>query len=273
MRPRSADVRDVAWTEADLALIDEADALLGAPEAARARRRRAARRGGDDAAARVVAELGVGGFVTAAEVARRYGGRRGAGADDGDEPRTFGARARRRGPGPVADAVADARPALPVGLDDGRRRLRSGEPRRAGARAGTTCSSSSHPTARPTRRARWSRSPSTTARRPRSWRSRTACWRPRRPVSSRRVRCGTPASTRVRARRRDELVGVRPSRPRVPPPRDEGTVAVIAPDDLHDELVAALADVGRRRRLGRRARRADRGAGRASRPRASSSTT
>ena len=31
---------DGQWTEADLALIDEADALLGSPEAARPRRRR-----------------------------------------------------------------------------------------------------------------------------------------------------------------------------------------------------------------------------------------
>ncbi|MBM3660648.1 MAG: hypothetical protein FJW95_14265, partial [Actinobacteria bacterium] len=50
VRPRSADVREVQWTEGDLALIDEADALLGPPEAARPRRRRSRRSGLDDAA-------------------------------------------------------------------------------------------------------------------------------------------------------------------------------------------------------------------------------
>jgi hypothetical protein len=89
-RPRSADVREVRWTEADLALIDEADALLGTPESARPRRRRAASGAVDEAATRVVAELGVGGFVTASEVARRYGSDSGTGPTDGDEPRTFG---------------------------------------------------------------------------------------------------------------------------------------------------------------------------------------
>ncbi len=87
-RDRSARARDVPWTPADLALIDEADALLGPPEAARPRRRRGRSRG-DDTASRVVAELGVGGFVTPSEVARRYHGDTPSG-DEPDEPRTFG---------------------------------------------------------------------------------------------------------------------------------------------------------------------------------------
>ncbi|MFM8302775.1 MAG: HelD family protein, partial [Actinomycetota bacterium] len=91
MRPRSADVRKVRWTESDLALIDEADALLGSPEAARPRRRRARRTAMDDAAFRTVSELGVGGFMTASQLAQRYGGTpSGSGADDSGEPRTFG---------------------------------------------------------------------------------------------------------------------------------------------------------------------------------------
>lgn len=90
-RVRAASVRDVQWSEADLALVDEADALLGPPEAARPRRNRARRSTSDDAANRVVAELGVGGFVTAGEVARRYAGDAPSdGAGGGDEPRTFG---------------------------------------------------------------------------------------------------------------------------------------------------------------------------------------
>jgi DNA helicase IV len=87
-RDRSASVREVPWTPADLALIDEADALLGPPEAARPRRRRGRSRG-DDAASRVVAELGVGGFFTPSELARRYYGDTPSG-DAPDEPRTFG---------------------------------------------------------------------------------------------------------------------------------------------------------------------------------------
>ena len=43
----------------------------------------------DDAASRVVAELGVGGFLTPAEVARRYDGDASSGSAP-DEPRTFG---------------------------------------------------------------------------------------------------------------------------------------------------------------------------------------
>ncbi len=89
VRERSASIRDVAWTEADLALVDEADALLGPPELAKPRRRRKRRGVADDAASRTVAELGVGGMVSAAEVARRYSGERGAGPAEPEEPRTF----------------------------------------------------------------------------------------------------------------------------------------------------------------------------------------
>ena len=87
-RPRAESVGAVAWTDADLALIDEADALLGSPEAARPRRK-AKKRASDDAANRVVAELGVGGFITGGELARRYGGDQPAAPAD-DDPRTFG---------------------------------------------------------------------------------------------------------------------------------------------------------------------------------------
>ncbi len=87
-RPRAENLREVPWTEADLPLIDEADALLGSPESARPRRR-GRRRNGDEAGDRVVAELGVGGFLTGAEVARRYAGDAPRESND-DEPRTFG---------------------------------------------------------------------------------------------------------------------------------------------------------------------------------------
>src|SRR5204862_127125 len=75
--PGSSSVRDVDWTEADVALVDEADALLGPPELGRPRRRRRRRGASDRAledAARVVEELGLGSYTTAAEVVERYGG-------------------------------------------------------------------------------------------------------------------------------------------------------------------------------------------------------
>jgi len=91
LRSRAADLRDVAWTEADLALVDEADALVGPIEAARPSRRR--RRGpGREAVATasdVVRELGLGAYTTGAELARRYG-EAPAGEDGRGEPRTFG---------------------------------------------------------------------------------------------------------------------------------------------------------------------------------------
>ena len=89
-RPRSASVQDVEWTEADVALIDEADALLGPPESGRLRRRRrrAADAGLEDAS-RVISELGLGGYTTAREVAERYGSGNGRSPEPDSEPRTF----------------------------------------------------------------------------------------------------------------------------------------------------------------------------------------
>jgi DNA helicase IV len=86
-------LREVAWTDADVALIDEADALLGPRSAARPRRRRRRRR--DDAldlARRTVAELGVAGSVSAEQVLERYGGdgRDDVKPEDDGEPRTYG---------------------------------------------------------------------------------------------------------------------------------------------------------------------------------------
>ena len=73
-RERVGDVTEVEWTEADLALVDEADSILGPPSAARPRARRRNRRDGElESARRTVDELGVGGFTTAADVLARYG--------------------------------------------------------------------------------------------------------------------------------------------------------------------------------------------------------
>jgi DNA helicase IV len=92
-RPRSADVREVAWTEGDVALVDEADSLLGPVEAARPRRgnrRTAADREAVEAAQSVVRELGLGGYTTAAALADRYGNGSGRPDESIPELRTFG---------------------------------------------------------------------------------------------------------------------------------------------------------------------------------------
>jgi DNA helicase IV len=92
-RPRAASITDVAWTDADVALVDEADALLGTVESARPRRAR--RRGAStesiETAARVVAELGLDGHTSARELAERFAdGSTANGAGDAGETRTYG---------------------------------------------------------------------------------------------------------------------------------------------------------------------------------------
>ena len=89
-RRRESDVAGVTWTEADIALIDEADSLLGPIEAARPRRRR---RNGDDmldTAARVIEDLGLHGYADAATLASRFGEPSSNGHESPSEPRTFG---------------------------------------------------------------------------------------------------------------------------------------------------------------------------------------
>ena len=91
-RERGPDLAAVAWTDADLALVDEADSILGPPSAARPRSRRRGRRDSDlQQAQRTVDELGVGAFTNAADVLARYGSDASpATADDDGELRTFG---------------------------------------------------------------------------------------------------------------------------------------------------------------------------------------
>lgn len=93
-RPRVGAPDARRWSEADLALIDEADALCGPPEAAYGSRRRGAGTGAADEAdaAAVVGAFGLGGLVDPAGVAARY---RGTDRPTGepaapDEPRTYG---------------------------------------------------------------------------------------------------------------------------------------------------------------------------------------
>ena len=165
------------------------------------------------------------------------------------------ARARRRGAGPHRDAVAHARPPVPVGIDDARRRPRPGQParcarlvgRRARARADAQSRRSS------------SRCRSTTARRPRSWTSRARLLavaaptvEPSQSVRSTGEQPRFVATTPDDAASSDGRAYVRTVRERT------GTLAVIAPADMHATLEAATARPRRRRGRGRSARRADR---------------
>jgi DNA helicase IV len=88
-RPRAASVADVHWTENDIPLIDEADALLGPIEAARPRRRRLRPAALDDATA-VVEDFGLGGMMSATSIAERYYGHRNNDPDAVPELRTYG---------------------------------------------------------------------------------------------------------------------------------------------------------------------------------------
>ena len=89
-RARQVDAAHVHWTEGDIAIVDEADALLGPVEAARPQKRR--RRNGDEAldtAARVIQDLGLHGYADAATLAERYGEPSSNGHDTTTEPRTY----------------------------------------------------------------------------------------------------------------------------------------------------------------------------------------
>jgi DNA helicase IV len=244
VRPRAAGVREVPWTEADLALVDEADARLGAPEMARNRRRRIRRGGGDDTAARVVADLGVGGFVTAAEVARRYGGDAPP-ADEGDDPRTF-----------AHVLVDEAQDLSPMQW----RMLARRSPSRSMTIVGDFGQSSRAGAARDWDAVLEQLAPDPARPDPIAPRMVTLTVNYRTPaeimdVAHRVLAATAPGLEPTRAVRRtgdhprfervaeSSLVAsaVEAARAAV---REEGTVAVVAPDDLHGELVDALTDVG-----------------------------
>lgn len=136
-RPRSASVREVPWTVADVALVDEADALLGPPDEARVRRRR----GRDDealaTAAAVIEELGMSETITAAALAERFAEPVAADPRSAGELRTYGhvvvdeaqdlsamqwRMLARRVPSASMTVVGDfgqaTRPGAPAGWDD-----------------------------------------------------------------------------------------------------------------------------------------------------------
>ena len=235
-RPRTENVRAVAWTDADLALVDEADGLLGAPEAARPRRK-ARRRSADDAAHRVVAELGVGGFLTASEVARRYGGDERPAAPD-DEPRTFGH--------VLVDEAQDLSPMqwrmlarrCPTGsmtvVGD------FGQSSRVGAAATWEDVLALLPERGPSRVVTLTVNYRTPAEVMEVAHRVLAAGAPDVPPTRAVRQTGdAPQFTKVDA---DALVGAAAQAARAV--AGDGTVAIVAPPELHDELVDALADVG-----------------------------
>ena len=108
------------------------------PDPASARRRTDTERAVADAATRTVREMGLGQYMTAADLAARFT-EPGANGDGGiPQLRIVRSHPRRRGAGPHADAVAHAGPTLPDRLVHAGRRLRPGVTRRAPHRAGTT---------------------------------------------------------------------------------------------------------------------------------------
>ncbi|MEZ5169598.1 MAG: UvrD-helicase domain-containing protein [Acidimicrobiia bacterium] len=87
VRDRGPDLASMHWSVADVALIDEADELLGPTTDARPwRPRRAQDEDSLEVAGRVVEELGLSGMVSAAEIARRYGAGTPPSAPDDDVP-------------------------------------------------------------------------------------------------------------------------------------------------------------------------------------------
>jgi DNA helicase IV len=237
-RARSATLRDVAWTEADLALVDEADALLGAPEAARPRRRRSRRRNGDGTAARVISELGVGGFLSAADVERRYGGSEPTPTDD-DEPRTFGhvvvdeaqdlspmqwRMLARRCPSGSMTIVGDFGQSSQPGAARDWDEVLALLPDRASSRVVTLTINYRTPAEimEVAHRVLAEAAPA--------------------PATTEAVRT-TGAVPRYQRADRDDLVATAADAAREAA-GGVGTVAVLAPAELHDDLVAALHDVG-----------------------------
>ncbi|HEX5616321.1 MAG TPA: ATP-binding domain-containing protein, partial [Acidimicrobiia bacterium] len=90
-RARRSELDDAPWTDADVALVDEADALLGPVEDARPRRRvRHVDQDALDSASAVIDELGLHGLTDAATLAQRYADPGSSNGDGRSEPRTFG---------------------------------------------------------------------------------------------------------------------------------------------------------------------------------------
>lgn len=87
---RAGAVEDVEWGDHDMALIDECDALCGPVSAARPRKNKNSYNSDVESASRVIGELGLSGYMTASELAQRYGTHEGVSDSPKDEIRVFG---------------------------------------------------------------------------------------------------------------------------------------------------------------------------------------
>lgn len=89
-KKRAESIEMVEWTDYDLALIDECDSLCGPVSSARSRKKNGSNSSDIENASRVIGELGLSGYMTAAELAQRYSSGDGNGEIKSDEIRTFG---------------------------------------------------------------------------------------------------------------------------------------------------------------------------------------
>lgn len=89
-KSRAASIEEVVWTDCDLALIDECDALCGPISAAKPKAKQGGYNSDIEHASRVIGELGLSGFMTASELAQRYNLNESSGESSNDEIRTFG---------------------------------------------------------------------------------------------------------------------------------------------------------------------------------------
>ena len=90
LKERAESVEEVQWTDHDLGLIDECDALCGPVSSARGKKKGAGYNGDVENASRVIGELGLSGYMTADELAQRYNSGEQTYDMTSDEIRTFG---------------------------------------------------------------------------------------------------------------------------------------------------------------------------------------
>jgi len=90
LKKRAESIEEVQWSDYDLALIDECDFLCGPISHAKPRKRKSSYSSDVENASRVIGELGLSGYMTASELAERYGSRETGSDSANDEIRTFG---------------------------------------------------------------------------------------------------------------------------------------------------------------------------------------
>lgn len=73
LKTRAETIEEVQWTDYDIALVDEADALCGPSNFGQGNKKKNAYNSEEENASRVIGELGLKGYFTASELAQRYG--------------------------------------------------------------------------------------------------------------------------------------------------------------------------------------------------------